>query len=165
MTEMWAKLITLLNQTLTLYQALLALSRKKRDVLVEARPQELEQLTKQEEVLIIEAGRLETARLNLAREIAAAAGLPPAATALSSLIDKADRETARELSALSESFEQVTKELLEINGLNTKLIEQSLDFINYNINILSQSVVGPTYLPKGQPLDKGSSRTILDTRA
>ncbi len=165
MTVMWSKLIIFLNQTLALYQALLALSRKKRDILVEARPQELDQLTRQEEVLIIEAGRLETARLTLAREIAAAAGLPPSATALSSLITCADDKTARELSALSDSFEQVTKELVEINGLNTRLIEQSLNFINYNINILSQSAVGPTYLPKGQPLDKGSSRTILDAKA
>lgn len=165
MTAMWDKLIILLNQTLELYQALLVLSRKKRDILVEARPQELELLTKQEEVLIIEAGKLENMRLTLARELAAAAGLAPSATALSSLIACAGSETARELSGLSDRFEQVTKDLVEINGLNTKLIEQSLDFINYNINILSQSAVGPTYLPKGQPLEKGSSRAILDTRA
>ncbi|HWR45790.1 flagellar protein FlgN [Sporomusa sp.] len=162
---MWDKLIILLNQTLELYQALLKLSQKKRDILVEAKPHDLDLLTRQEEVLIIEAGKLETMRLTLTRELAAAAGLAPGETAWSALIECADSETSNKLKALSEKFDRVTRELVEINELNTKLIEQSLDFINYNINILSQSAVGPTYVPKGQTAPSGPSRSILDTRA
>ncbi|HWR06976.1 flagellar protein FlgN [Sporomusa sp.] len=163
---MWDKLIILLNQTLELYQALLQLSRKKRDILVEAKPQELDLLTNQEEVLIIEAGKLETKRLTLTREIATAVGSATSGVvAWSAMIDWADSDTADKLKKLSEEFEQVTGELAKINEINTKLIEQSLDFIKYNINILSQSVVGPTYAPKGQTAPPGSSRSILDTRA
>ncbi|MDF2571196.1 MAG: FlgN protein [Sporomusa sp.] len=165
MTAMWEKLIILLNQTLELYQTLLLLSQRKRDVLKEAKPQELEVLTKQEEVLIIKAGKLETSRKTLMNELAAATGLPPNETTLKALIAHADQETAAKLTDISDKFAQLTGELDELNILNARLIQQSLDIINYSINILSQSAVGPTYAPKGQPPSATSSRSILDTKA
>lgn len=165
MTAMWDKLIVLLNQTLEIYQALLKLSRQKRELLIAAKPQELEQLTKQEEVLIIEVGKLEAMRLVLTRQLVEAIDMTSSETDLSSLIERADEQTAAKLRELSDRFNQVTGELVEYNKLNTRLIQQSLEFINFNINILSQNAVGPTYAAKGQAAPAGPSRSILDARA
>lgn len=162
---MWDELIILLNQTLEIYQALLKLSRQKRDILAAAKPQELDLLTKQEEVLIIEAGKLEPLRMTLTSELAAMLGLAPGETALSVLTERADNETAEKLKLIGEKFAKVTGELAELNELNTKLIQQSLDFINFSINLLSQNTAGTTYAPKGQAAPTYPTRSILDTRA
>ena len=165
MIDMWDKLIDLLNQTLEIYQALLELSRKKRAILAKAKPQELEMLTKQEEVLILEAGKLENLRLKHMDELAAALGLSEEKKTLAALINCADEETADELQAISEEFAQINEELLELNEINAKLIQQSLEFINYSINILSRSAVGPTYAAKGDTTPAGANRSILDAKA
>ncbi|SMC39795.1 flagellar protein FlgN [Sporomusa malonica] len=165
MTAMWEKLIILLNQTLEVYQALLKLSRKKRDILIEAKPQEIEMLTKQEEILIIEAGKLEIMRSTLTHELAAAIGLAPDETTMSTLIERADNETAGKLILVIDRFGGITSELTKMNELNTQLIQQSLDLINFNINILSQSAAETTYAPKGNTAPTARNRSILDTKA
>ncbi|HML34216.1 flagellar protein FlgN [Sporomusa sphaeroides] len=165
MTAVWDKLILLLTQNLQIYQALLRLSQKKREVLVAVNPQDLEQLTKQEEMLIIEAGKLEKLRQTLTGELAAALSLPPGQTALAVLIEQAEAETAAKLRAISETFAGVTAELVELNQVNEKLIKQSLDYINYNINILSQSTAEHTYAPKGQPDTGRTGKSMFDAKA
>ena len=165
MTAIWKNFIILLNQTLEIYEALLLLSRKKRQVLVEVKPQELEQLTKQEELLIIKAGQLETLRKAQTQEIITKLGLSPEQSQLATLIEHADSQTAERLEEISEEFTEIAAELVELNELNEKLIKQSLDLVNYNINILSQNAAESTYAPKGQPGVPGSGRSILDTKA
>ncbi|XEQ98304.1 hypothetical protein SPX_31960 [Sporomusa paucivorans] len=164
-TAVWDKLILLLTQNLQIYQALLRLSQKKREVLVAVNPQDLEQLTKQEEMLIIEAGKLEKLRQTLTGELAAALSLSPGQTALAVLIEQAEAETAAKLRTISETFTGVTAELVELNAVNEKLIKQSLDYINYNINILSQSTAEPTYAPKGQPDTGRAGKSMFDAKA
>lgn len=164
MTAMWDKLVALLNHTLNVYQALLQLSRKKREILVEAKPQELEALTKQEERLIIEAGKLEKLRLSTIQELAASLGIAPEQAVLSTLIEHADSDTAAELQKISQQFSGLTGELTQLNALNEKLIRQSLEFVNYNINVLSQATAESTYAPKGQPEANRPGRSLLDTK-
>lgn len=165
MTAMWENFIVLLRQTLEIYEALLLLSRKKRQILVEVKPQELEQLTKQEELLIIKAGQLETARKAQVQEIITKLGLSPEQSQLTTLIEHADSQTADKLEEISEEFTEIAAELVELNELNEKLIKQSLELVNYNINILSQNSAESTYAPKGQPGATSSGRSILDTKA
>jgi flagellar biosynthesis/type III secretory pathway chaperone len=165
MTAMWEKFIVLLNQTLEIYEALLLLSRKKRQVLVEVKQQELEQLTKQEELLIIKAGQLETLRKAQTQELITELGLSPEQAQLAILIEHADSQTAGKLEEISEEFTEIAAELVELNELNEKLIKQSLELVNYNINILSQNTADSTYAPKGKPGASGSGRSILDTKA
>lgn len=162
MTDMWNKLVILLNRTLVLYQTLLESGRKKRAILTEADARQLELLTNREDVLLIEAGKLEIERVNLVQKIAARLALNE--TSLSCLCQYADSETAPKLKNLSGQLAQVTQELVKTNELNTKLIRQSLELINFNINILSQSSVGPTYAPQGRSAASAASRILLDAK-
>lgn len=162
MTDMWNKLILLLNRTLALYQTLLESGRKKRDILTEADARQLELLTNREDVLLIEAGKLEIERVTLVQKIAARLAVDEAS--LSCLCQYADSETAPKLQNLSGQLAQVTQELAKINEINTKLIRQSLELINFNINILSQSSVGPTYAPEGRSTAPGAGRILLDAK-
>lgn len=164
MTAMWEKLVLLLTQTLQVYQALLQLSSNKKEVLIAADPQALEKLTKQEEMLIIQAGRLEKLRQPLIGELAAGLGLETEQATLSGLIPHADSQTAGKLIELSKAFTSVTSDLARLNEINEKLIKQSLEFINYNINVLSQTTAESTYEQKGQTGPGKVGRSLLDAK-
>ena len=165
MTALWDKIVLVLNQTLQVYQALLQLSHRKREILTVANSQELEQLTKQEEMLVIQAGKLEKIRLTIIQELAAGLGLPTSQLILSTLAKHADGPTAVKLIEINKTFSEVTRELAKLNKLNSMLIQQSLDYVSYNINILSQNKADPTYAPQGQNSPGKPGRTILDTKA
>lgn len=164
MTDMWDKLVVALNQILEIYQALLQLSRKKKEILIAANPQELEKLTKQEEMLIIQAGKLEKLRLVAMQGLVVELGISPDQVVMSALIKYADSTTAAKLSEIFQAFTEITGELNKLNELNEKLIRQSLDFVSYNINILSQSKADTTYAPQRQESVGKSGRTILDAK-
>lgn len=165
MTDMWDKLTVALNQILEIYQALLQLSQKKKEILIAAKPQELEKVTKQEEMLIIQAGKLEKVRLTVMQELVTELGISSEQAVLSELIKYADSTTAVKLNEIFQAFTEITGELNNLNELNEKLIRQSLEFVNYNINILSQSKADTTYAPQGQDSTGKPGRTILDAKA
>jgi len=59
---MWDNLIALLAELSELCKGLLALSKQKREFLIAGEAQKLEAVTRQEEVLILRIGKLETQR-------------------------------------------------------------------------------------------------------
>ncbi|CQR70459.1 hypothetical protein SpAn4DRAFT_1428 [Sporomusa ovata] len=116
-------------------------------------------------MLIIEAGKLEKLRQPLIKELAAALGMASGQTALSAFINHADSQISAKLTVIREQFTGITDELAQLNKLNERLIQQSLDYISYNINVLSQTMAESTYVPKGQNGEDRNRRSILDTKA
>jgi len=163
---MWERLVTILSDMLGLYQTLLALSKQKHDVLVAAKAHELEAVTKQEEMLIIQIGKLEVMRAAVLQEIATAYNLTTEDLTLSQLceVNAPDKEACTCLNELRQQFDKVTAELVQVNKLNTKLIEQALSFVNFNMNLLTQNAAGPTYAPQGQQAHAAPARTVLDRK-
>lgn len=164
MKQHWEILIAILDEMLVLYQAILTLSQEKRTILVAADGQKLEQITKQEELLILQAGKLENQRGKAISEIGAFSGLAPAEINISKLKEFADNDIAKRLEELAERFDKIFAELESINEINTKLIKQALVFVNYNINMLAQSTTSPTYAPEGKSGQTGNSRNWVDRK-
>ena len=162
---MWEKLVALLSELLELYQAILKLTEQKKDILVAGQAPNLEAITRQEELLILQVGKLEGKREKLLSEIAAAHGLTNQGLTLSKIRELANASIAEKLATIETDFEQVTQKLVPLNQLNTQLIQQALNFVNYNINILAQTQIGPTYAPRGESSQPSPSRAILDTKA
>jgi flagellar biosynthesis/type III secretory pathway chaperone len=168
---MWEQLNDLMSELLSVYQEILALSRQKKDLLVRAKPADLEKVVKQEEVLVMKAGRIEVARKqvisNLVSTLVSKQAVPEAFT-LEELIALAPAEVAEQLKETGQDFALVLQDLQVQNELNTKLIQQALNLVNYNINLLANSSVGPTYSAPGygkQPQEQLSghyNRTIFD---
>ena len=162
MKDRWEALLAVLRKIISLYQTVLALSQEKQQILVSAKSQELEKVTKQEEMLILEIGKLEDLRRKLVGELMAAHGID-GEVVLSELKKVAAPDIAVQLETFGENLRDIMKAITPINKLNTELINQALGFINYNINILSQTVVGPTYAPKGQANEQ-TTRTVFDAK-
>ena len=159
---MWEKLVTVLTAMLANYKQLLELSRCKRDILVTVQTKELEALTRQEELLIIKLGKLDQERQVVLTDIAAAYSVNREDLTIKKLGKMADLPVSAKIEALGEEFTQITQKLTDVNKLNTRLIQQSLDFVNYNLNILTQNCVGSTYQPKGQT--GSQSRIVIDAK-
>ncbi|MEN6565538.1 MAG: flagellar protein FlgN [Veillonellales bacterium] len=166
MKEIWTKLQSILNEMLEFYQTLLAVSREKRAVLVSGKTRELEAVTKEEEILILQAGKLENRREKIIVEIAAGYGLNTEEITFAKIKELADETDAAQLEQLAKSLEAVVAEIKQLNQVNTKLIQQSLRFIQYNINILTQNTSGPTYEPQGKTTEQtGQGRNLFDRKA
>ncbi len=163
MKEKWDALLVVLHKILNIYQELLLLSQQKKQVIVAVKPQELEKITKQEEVLIMQVGKLENMRGKIVRELMTVHGMLEGDASLARLQEIASPDMREKLTVFNEKIDAVMTELVPLNKLNSELIEQALGFINYNINILSQTAVGPTYAAKGQANEQ-TKRTVFDAK-
>ena len=164
MKEKWEELLTVLGKMLSIYQAILFLSRQKYEILVAAKSQELGKVTEQEEILILQIGKLEEQREILVGELMAQHGIAEGKFSFEKLSKIAQPSVVEQLENLRKEFHNIMKEIEPLNKLNTELIKQALHFINYNINILSQTAVGPTYAPQGQSNEQAPKRTAFDAR-
>lgn len=164
MKQHWQNLIAVLEEMLSLYQAILTLSQEKRKVLVSANGQMLEQITRQEELLILQAGKLDNRREKVIAEIGSACGFKAAETNITKLKEFADQDIALKLDELSAQLSKTFSELGTVNKINTNLIKQALTFVNYNINMLAQSTASPTYAPVGKSGQSGNSRNWVDRK-
>lgn len=168
MKEKFDKLISLLSELLVLYQGILELSRRKRVTLTTANAQELEGITKQEEVLILRIGKLEKAREALIQDIISGHNLDRRQLTLTQIKQLADDDTAGRLEQISDELNGIITELSSLNEINTHLLQQAMHFVNYNINIMTQHVADPTYAPQGQQSDqanrKAQAKTLFDQK-
>ncbi len=160
----WENFQRLLGELLRIYQELLALSKQKKNLLVAGKPAELEMLVKQEEIMIIRAGKIDMARQQVLIRIVNEGTSDRSELTLSALIDLAPEKMTAGLRRISQEFERVLVELKEQNALNTLLIKQALKLVNFNINLLTQNSVGPTYSPYGSHGQSVQGRTMFDRK-
>ncbi len=161
---MLERMESLLDRQLELYQSLVEMSHRKQQVLVRSDLQELESIIKAEQALLWQAGKLEESRLALQGEMAAAAGLKPEELDLSKLAELAGEPFASRYRSLQGRMVALMDRLGTINKLNMELIEQSLSYINFSLELLSGAEAGETYTPAGKsPGRKGVTR-LLDRK-
>ena len=163
MAAIWDKLIAILLQTVDTYQIFLDLAQKKREILVEAKSRELELITRQEEAVILNAGKIEAVRADIISEIADLHGLKGKEITLSVLLQQADPNTIQQVTDISNKLDKILQELAQLNKLNIELIQRSLHYVNFNMNVLAQTISEPTYAREGQA-NPGVSRKIIDAK-
>lgn len=164
MTEMWRSLVDVLDEMQALYQRLRELGEAKRDLLVRAKPEALDEVNRQEEALVIQGSELENRRAQATAVILTAHGLSGRQTNLSELIPLADGDTAERLDAFIREFGTLLKDLSRINATNAKLTEQALAFVNFNLNLLTRRPAENTYAPVGRGPVPGTMSALLDRK-
>ncbi len=165
MEELWKNLLHVLQQILSICQAFLTLSEQKQKVLVAANSQELEKIVKQENSLLVQLSKLEKMRETIIQEILVAHSAQDTEISLEALKKIANPDTREQLEVFSKKLKQIMDQLGPLHTLNAELIQQALGFINYNVNVLSQIAVGPTYASGGQTDQQAPKRTLFDAKA
>jgi flagellar biosynthesis/type III secretory pathway chaperone len=164
MEDKWGNLLIVLQQMLTIYQDILRLSQEKKQILIAAKSAELEKITKKEDALILQVATLEEMRGKLVGEIMGSHGIVGPSIDLAQLQKIARPDLVDALAVFSKEFKSIMAQIVPLNKLNTALIQQSLNFINYNMNILAQVAVGPTYAAKGHANEQAPQRKVFDAK-
>ncbi len=138
----WQELVTVLEEQLTLYEAMLELGQKKSDLIVDGKVRELEKLVLAEEKLLAQGGALEVRRQEVHDELARGLPLEEETVTLRSLTSHAPGEWQDALVACEENLVQCLAQLGQQNHLNGQLLENALRLVNYQLSILEPDASG-----------------------
>ncbi|MDU2063408.1 MAG: flagellar protein FlgN [Sporomusaceae bacterium] len=159
MKFLFDELIRLLTEILALYQELLVLGKAKKEHLVKYEVKDLGVIIQKEEKHILAINRFEVERAKVVRQIAERVG---ANEKLSNIKELAEPEQRAQLEMLEANFQTLLAELVPLNQLNTELVTQAMQMINFNINIMARTTVNPTYGPSIQGPGGKQGKSLLD---
>lgn len=158
------ELLDVLEQENRIYESFLKISKSKTNIIVEGKVSELENIVKLEQSLVLQVGRLETVREGLVEKLSAQLNIKPSEITVSELIKHVNKQSAGRLKVYQEKLSTVIGELKNSNDLNSKLIKNSLDFINFSINLVTE--VGAANNNYGSSGQAGGSkkRNLFDVK-
>lgn len=158
------RLIEILNKETAMYEGILKLSKNKTDVIVEGKVSELESITKLEQSMILQLGKLEEEREELVDKLAVQLKIKASDITLAGLEKLFPKEQADKLKNCHKTLPKLVNDLSDANVLNSKLIRSSLDYINFSINILTNAgSTGNNYGNSGQSSDS-KKRNFFDMK-
>ncbi|NLD49162.1 MAG: flagellar protein FlgN [Clostridiaceae bacterium] len=158
------ELINLIAEQAGIYDDILKISRDKTDIIVKGKVIDLENITKIEQSLVIKLGKLEAKREDLVKEISKDLDLDPEEMIVSDLVDRLDSKQAEELKRLKDSLALSLKELKDTNELNSKLIKNSLDYIDFSINLYSNISTGENNYGRTGEVNDDKKKSFLDLK-
>jgi flagellar biosynthesis/type III secretory pathway chaperone len=127
------------------YKDLLELSKKKTPILVEGDIEKLQKITDEEQVVVDRLEALDKKRAEAMKDIAEVMNRDVATLKLSDLIEMLEKrpEERDKLSDLHDRLKATVGELRMINDQNRELIRQSLDIVDFNLNLIKSQRSAP----------------------
>ncbi|MDF2521326.1 MAG: FlgN protein [Clostridia bacterium] len=160
------KIIDILNKENGHYKDLLELSNKKKNTVIEGKVSELDKIVKFEQNLIFDLGQLEKLREQELQKLCEMLGVN-GKTNVSEIIKHLPEPLAQKLLELQKSLGNTISELQNVNNINGQLIQQSLDYIEYSVNMITST--GPTNSVysdlKGTGKGMDNKKRLFDTKA
>ncbi len=144
-----ASLVEVLIDTLTKeeseYVTLLDLSKKKTPVIVAGEIENLQKITDEEQAVVDRLIALDARRADAMKDIAEVMNRDVKTLKLSNLIEMLEKrpEERDALSLLHDRLKATVGELRMINDQNRELIRQSLDIVDFNLNLIKSQRSAP----------------------
>lgn len=159
MSEALQSLNNNLREQSEIYKKLLTLEDKKKNALVKNNIQEIELITAQEEMFIMQVNRLEKERLMWAEQIGNELGKAPEDLTLA--------ELAEHFPILEEvrlDLDQVVLKLKEVHETNSKLLHQAMKIVDYTVGLLTHQESNTYTYPGQREKDENKKRHLMDWR-
>lgn len=155
-----------LVEELKAYNEMLELTVKKTEIISSGQINDLDSITHLENSLIMRLGKLDDRREKVANNIQRQLGIKGdlSITDILSHIDDAD-EVKQEVEDITKKFSQLLDVLKEKNDLNSLLIKDTLEYIELNINLLTNASDQGTYNNKIQKEQTSQKVSLFDTKA
>ena len=134
------RIISTLEKENKIYRELLSLSNEKKDYILEGKVKEIDKIVQIESSLIIEISKLEKVREATVQALAEGYGLPQENLTVSYISEKIKDPRSKILAEITDSISKTLVDLKEINDTNGKLLEQSLEYINFSVNLINSSL-------------------------
>lgn len=132
------KFCEILSEQLSVHEKLLTLSEEKREVLIKGSLPGLEKILKEEHKLIQEAQYLEKDRHAMILQLAENLKVDSSQLTISFLLDVVkDDPINNRINKLKTNLGEVLKELTQVNELNAKLLQQSLEYIQTTMETIT----------------------------
>lgn len=131
------------------------LSLEKTDLIINNNIEELEKLTKKEETLINKMGTIENERVNLLEIWGVGKNTP-----ISDVIERVPDDNTQ-LIYIKDEMTKILGELDLRNRLNNDLIRENLDWIDFNMNLITSTPVEQNY---GNEKSQGNGKSIFDRK-
>ena len=144
-----ASLVEVLIDTLTKeeseYVTLLDLSKKKTPVIVAGEVEKLQKITDEEQSVVDRLAALDTKRAEAMKDIAEVMNKDVKTLKLSHLIEMLEKRPSERdaLRTLHDQLKATVGELRMINDQNRELIRQSLDIVDFNLNLIKSQRSAP----------------------
>lgn len=164
MSKSVEQLILALNKEYEIYQEVLEIAKKKRAIIVEGKIKDLDDITSKEQAMILSIGKLENIRLAILKNIVSELKIDEVQN-LSQLSQHLDEKSKQEIINIRDKFDDILKSVKNQNDLNSKLIQQSLEYIEFNKNLLtSLENQGSTYSSNADEKDMKMKNNLFDAR-
>lgn len=138
MSEKIDSLLRLLKNEYNMYMDILEFSKCKKETIVNGDIKELDKMTKQEQVMVKTIIGFEKERSVMVDDIVRELGIGRVKN-ISELISYFNDGQKDEFINIKKELSDVVRELGNQNDLNGKLINQSLEIIDFNINLISSA--------------------------
>jgi len=163
-TALVERLIEILGKEKNIYESILKLSMDKKDVIVAGKVTELEGMTKLEQSIILKLGKLEGEREELTGKLADALKIEPSEVTLSGLAKMIPDEQGIRLRNCQDSLLRTVNDIRSTNTLNSKLIRNSLDYIDFSVNILTNAGAGGNNYSNSGQSDDPKKKNFFDIK-
>lgn len=138
MASLIDELIDVLDQEEKEYQDLILLSREKTPVIVKGDLEKLQKITEAEQYVVGKVTRLEKKRVEVTKDIALVLGMDEENIKVRDIADllQSQPEAQERLLVVYEKLKKTLQEIIAVNDINKSLINESLDFIEFNLNLV-----------------------------
>lgn len=160
-----SRLFTILEQQVGVYEGILKLAKDKTNIVIQGEVTKLENLVKMEQAFVLQMGKLEQQREEVVEQIADQLEIDKEHFSISQLLQHLDHAQQTKLETYQQSLANVIDELKNSNELNAKLIQQSLEYIEFSMNVLTNaSVPNNGYESKGTESPAKGTRSLFDVK-
>lgn len=147
-------LIDVLKNEEEIYRDILRASHEKTDIIIKGNVAELENSTKYEQTKIFQVADLEDIREKIIAKLAVQYGKNSSELNITCIKSLLPQDRAQKLEDTHVKLLKVLNELREVNNLNSKLIRNSLEYIDFSFNLLTGAELsGNTYGNSGKTGD------------
>ena len=145
MASLTEELISVLQKEQDTYDELLPIAESKTRIIIKNDLQALREITEKEQLTVERISALERKREEVIINIGTVLSRNPRTLNLKTLIKLLEKrpEEQQQLSKLHDSLTTVIKRLQKINDRNTMLIKQSLEMIEFNLNLIQSTRMAP----------------------
>jgi len=158
--------IGILENEYAYYKDMLELSKSKKDIIVEGKVAELDKIVKLEQNMIFNIGQLEKDREETVAKLCKSLGLDCGRINIRELMQVLKAEHRNQLEDMQLKLRRILADLKEVNDINGQLIQQSLEYIDYSINLVAGTGMetGSLYEDIGKNKGKQRDKNIFDTK-
>ncbi|WP_175640278.1 flagellar protein FlgN [Metabacillus schmidteae] len=156
------QLFDCLGKILKLQKSLFQIAKKKTDIIKADDIDALGQLLKDELKHVKAIEMLDKERENVQLQLGSHSSVH---ITISDLLQSSSLNDKEGLKVLQHQLVEQTQKLKEVNELNQQLLQQSLNYINLNLDLLLGQQESSNYTDNNSNKEEGTSRSLFDSRA